>query len=152
VTSAIGSTLVANAVANSRQEAFWGRGVAFPIRTSVQGEVQLSAFQPNIEECIRLILRTDLGERLYRPDFGSRLCELVFAPLNTQTLLLLRLYIEEALEKWEPRIDLIEVVTEPDPLKGRVDITISYTPKDSPDVRSLVYPFYLLPTAPEVTV
>jgi len=130
-----------------REEAFLGRGVAFPIRTTVQGELQLSAYDANIAECIRMILRTDLGERLYRPDFGSRLSELVFAPLNTQTLLLLRLYVEEALEKWEPRIDLVAVTTEPDPQRGRVDIVIRYTPKDSPDVRSLVYPFYLMPTS-----
>lgn len=125
-------------------EAFLGRGVAFPMRMNVQGELALSIYHANIEDCIRLILRTNLGERLYRPDFGSRLSELVFAPLNTQTLLLIRLYIEEALEKWEPRIELLSVTTEPDPLKGRVDITISYTPKGSPDSRSLVYPFYLL--------
>lgn len=143
---------MANAVADLRQEEFWGKGVAFPVRTNVQGELQLSAFQSNIEDCIRLILRTDLGERLYRPDFGSRLSELVFSPLNTQTLLLIRLYIEEALEKWEPRINLISVVTEPDPMKGRVDINISYTPKDSHDVRSLVYPFYLLPASKEAAV
>lgn len=133
----------------NRQEAFWGKGVAFPMRTNVQGELQLSAYRTNIEECIQLILQTDLGERLYRPDFGSRLSELVFDPLNTQTLLLMRLYVEEALEKWEPRIDLISITTEPDPIRGRVDINITYTPKDSPDVRSLVYPFFLLPAATE---
>ncbi|MBE9060434.1 GPW/gp25 family protein [cf. Phormidesmis sp. LEGE 11477] len=130
-----------------REEAFWGRGIAFPIRTTVQGELQLSAYDANIAECIQLILRTDLGERLYRPDFGSRLSELVFAPLNTQTLLLLRLYVEEALEKWEPRINLLAVTTDPDPQQGRVDVLISYTPKDSPDARSLVYPFYLMPAS-----
>ncbi|MEO0458399.1 MAG: GPW/gp25 family protein [Cyanobacteria bacterium P01_A01_bin.114] len=132
------------------QKAFLGKGLAFPMRTNVQGELQLSAYLPNIEESIQLILRTSLGERLYRPDFGSRLSELVFAPLNTQTLLLIRLYVEEALEKWEPRIELVSVTTEPDPIQGRVDITLTYTPKESPDARSLVYPFYLLPAAEEV--
>ena len=86
-----------------------GKGIGFPLKTNVQGSLQLSAEGQNLEESIHLILRTSLGERVYRPDFGSRLSELVFAPLNTNTLLLLRLYVEEALEAWEPRIELDEV-------------------------------------------
>jgi uncharacterized protein len=120
-----------------------GAGLAFPLAVNVQGGVKLSAVEQNIEETIIIILKTDLGERVYRPDFGSRLSELVFEPLNTQTLLLIRLYVEEALEMWEPRIILREVRTDPDPIRGKVDIEIIYQPKDSPDMRSFVYPFYL---------
>lgn len=122
-----------------------GSGIGFPLKTGVSGNLQLSAEGQNLEESIHVILRTSLGERVYRPDFGSRLSELVFAPLNTNTLLLLRLYVEEALDAWEPRIELDEILTDPDPLRGRVDITIRYHPRDSHDSRSLVYPFYLLP-------
>ena len=121
-----------------------GSGFALPLRSSVQGGIQLSAEEPNIEESIVIILRTSLGERVYRPNFGSRLSELVFEPLNIQTLLLIRLYVEEAIETWEPRINLIEVRTDPDPVRGKVDIEIIYEPKDSPDSRSMVFPFYLL--------
>jgi uncharacterized protein len=122
-----------------------GSGVGFPPKTTVSGSLQISAEERNLEESIHLILRTNLGERVYRPDFGSRLSELVFAPLNTSTLLLLRLYVEEALEAWEPRIEIDEISTDPDPVRGRVDITIRYHPTESHDSRSLVYPFYLLP-------
>ncbi|MBM0744570.1 GPW/gp25 family protein [Phormidium sp. CLA17] len=122
-----------------------GSGIGFPLKTGVSGNLQLSAEGQNLEESIHVILRTSLGERVYRPDFGSRLSELVFAPLNTNTLLLLRLYVEEALDAWEPRIELDEILTDPDPMRGRVDITIRYHPRDSHDSRSLVYPFYLLP-------
>lgn len=132
--------------ANTSQENYIGQGIAFPGRMNVQGGFQLSGSYTNIEECILLILRTNIGERVYRPDFGSRLSELVFAPLNTQTLLLIRLYVEEALRQWEPRITLEDVRTDPDPIQGRVDIVINYSPKDIPDRRSLVYPFYLLPS------
>ena len=121
-----------------------GSGFALPLRSSVQGGIQLSAEEPNLEESIMIILRTSLGERVYRPNFGSRLSELVFEPLNIQTLLLIRLYVEEAIETWEPRINLIEVRTAPDPVRGKVDIEVFYQPKDSPDSRSMVFPFYLL--------
>ena len=124
---------------------YLGRGLVFPLKVNLQGSVQLNSDIPNVEDCIRLILGTRLGERVYRPEFGSRLSELVFAPMNTQTLLLMRLYVQEALEMWEPRIIVDGIYTEPDPTKGRVDILIQYHPKDSYDSQSMIYPFYLLP-------
>jgi hypothetical protein len=125
------------------QKDYIGAGLGFPLQVNVQGGVQLSTGTPNIEESIVIILRTDLGERVYRPNFGSRLSELVFEPMNVQTLMLIRLYVEQALEMWEPRIILKEVLADPDPIRGRVDIEIIYQPKNSLDTRSLVYPFYL---------
>ncbi|MEG4395800.1 GPW/gp25 family protein [Microcoleus sp. BROC3] len=125
------------------QKDYIGAGLGFPLQVNVQGGIQLSTGTPNIEESIVIILRTDLGERVYRPNFGSRLSELVFEPMNVQTLMLIRLYVEQALEMWEPRIILKEVRADPDPIRGRVDIEIVYQPKNSLDTRSLVYPFYL---------
>jgi hypothetical protein len=127
----------------SPQEDYIGAGLGFPLQVNVQGGIQLTTGTPNLEESIVIILRTDLGERVYRPNFGSRLSELVFEPMNVQTLMLIRLYVEQALDMWEPRIILKEVIADPDPIRGRVDIEIVYQPKNSLDTRSLVYPFYL---------
>lgn len=124
---------------------FVGVGLAFPISTNVQGSFQLSEGTTNLEESIRIILGTRLGERAYRPNFGSRLSEMMFEPMNTQVLLLIRLHVREAIEMWEPRLVLEDVITEPDPSSGCVSINIDYRPKDSYDVRSLVYPFFLVP-------
>lgn len=134
-----------NEIDDLQEPNYIGAGFRFPVQVNVQGGIQFSAAEPNIEESITIILRTDLGERVYRPNFGSRLSELVFEQLNTQTLMLIRLYVEEALEMWEPRITLKGVRTDPDPIRGKVDIIIEYQPKNSPDTRSLVYPFYLSP-------
>ncbi len=128
----------------SQSPDYIGAGFAFPVRLNVQGSLQLNASTPNLEESIKIILGTKLGERVYRPNFGSRLSELVFEPMNTQTMVLVRLYIEEALKIWEPRITLKNILTIPDPTIGKVDIEILYIPKDSYDSRSMVYPFYLL--------
>jgi uncharacterized protein len=129
----------------SEVQFYLGQGWAFPLQVSIQGNLQLSPAIKSIEESIQIILRTQLGERVYRPDFGSRLGELAFAPMNTQTLLLARLYTQEALEKWEPRIVVDAVNAEPDPVRGRVDIIVEYHPRETHEQRSLVYPFYLLP-------
>ncbi|MEQ9552334.1 MAG: GPW/gp25 family protein [Coleofasciculus sp. G3-WIS-01] len=133
-------------ITNNQPRSYLGRGLSFPLRENLQGSLQLSSDIRNIEESIGLILGTKVGERVYRQNFGSRLSELAFAPMNTQTLLLIRVYVEEAIKMWEPRIVLDGVYTEPDPIRGRVNITIEYHPKDSHDTRSLVYPFYLQPS------
>ncbi|MEH2371977.1 GPW/gp25 family protein [Nostoc sp.] len=122
---------------------YLGTGLSFPLQSNVQGGLKLSAEAQKVKEAIWLILRTDLGERVYRPDFGCRLSELAFAPLNNDTLLRIRIYVLEALKKWEPRIDVDEVRADPDTIAGRVNIVIDYRLKSHPDLYSFVYPFYL---------
>jgi uncharacterized protein len=129
---------------DEQDRGYLGQGLAFPLRLNVQGGLQLSSAAQKVKESIWIILRTSLGERLYRPDFGSRLSELAFEPLNSTTMIQIRLYVVEALEVWEPRIEIDRVATEPDPVRGRVDIQIDYRLKDYPDLHSFVYPFYLV--------
>ncbi|MBW4671314.1 MAG: GPW/gp25 family protein [Cyanomargarita calcarea GSE-NOS-MK-12-04C] len=127
----------------SQQRDYLGTGWSFPMCLSLQGGIQLSSEGQKVKESIWIILRTGIGERVYRPNFGSRLAELAFAPMNSETLILIRLYVLEALEVWETRIIIDEVITEPYPVGGRVDIIINYHLKDQPDIDSFVYPYYL---------
>ncbi|MEY3299093.1 MAG: hypothetical protein RLZZ597_2353 [Cyanobacteriota bacterium] len=129
----------------TKPAAHLGQGWAFPVRTTVQGGIPLSAADQNLMESIRVLLRTRIGERVYRPDYGCRLAEMTFAPMNTDTLLLVRLHVQEALERWEPRIVLDQVLAEPDLENGRVNIVILYQVKETHQRRSVVYPFYLMP-------
>ncbi|MHB9034525.1 MAG: GPW/gp25 family protein, partial [Anaerolineae bacterium] len=78
--------------------------------------------------------------------FGSRLQELVFAPLSPETMGLAELYVQEALTFWEPRIQLLDVIAEVAPEHpAMLLITINYIIKATHDRRSLVYPFYQIP-------
>ncbi|RCJ39068.1 baseplate protein [Nostoc minutum NIES-26] len=126
------------------QPKYLGTGLSFPLQSNVQGGLKLSTEAQKVKESIWLILRTDLGERVYRPDFGCRLSELAFAPLNNDTLLRIRIYVLEALQKWEPRIEVDEVRADPDTITGRVNIIIDYRLMSHPDPYSFVYPFYLV--------
>lgn len=54
------------------------------------------------------ILNTPIGTRVRKPEFGSRLMDLVFEPNDDLLVGLARIYIAEALAKWEPRIEVIE--------------------------------------------
>ena len=64
---------------------FVGAGWAFPLATDATGGVALVVREREIEEAIRLILATAPGERPMRPEFGCRVHDHVFAPINAST-------------------------------------------------------------------
>jgi phage baseplate assembly protein W len=124
-----------------------GKGWTFPVAISGGGGIALSSDTAEIDESIALILETVPGERVMRPNFGCRIHELAFAPLNESTLGLVEQYVREALGWWEPRIEVNEVLPIEelsDPRVGRLVVSIKYTIRSTHDERSLVYPFYLI--------
>ena len=134
-----------NMVNHNKHQEYLGTGLSFPLQVNLQGGFKQSSEAQKVKESILLILQTDLGERVYRPDFGCRLTKLAFEPLNNDTLLRIRIYVLEALQKWEPRIvDVDEVRADPDSVNGRVNIIINYCLKSHADPYSFVYPFYLV--------
>lgn len=126
-------------------EQFLGKGWAFPIGTiDGGGEILLSSEEEKIAEAIHIILCTAPGERLMRPDFGCGIFNYVFAPNNVRTAGLIRFHVEEALNRWEPRIDLEDVQVQPDPGDPAVIlISITYRVKSTDSRYNMVYPFYL---------
>ena len=121
-----------------------GTGVKFPLRFHGDGAVAMSSMEMDIEEAIRIILGTGRGERVMRPDFGCGIHDLVFAPINTGTRLLVRDSVTEALTKYEPRIVLLEVdVSVDEELAGKLQIDIHYRVRETNNEFNLVYPFYL---------
>ena len=128
-----------------RDREFLGQGLAFPLQINQQGGIALARGAHDIEQAIRIVLETQPGERVMRPEFGCRVHELLFAPLNAATRGLAAYYVQQALGRWEPRIDLQEVNTLDDPGRdGVMLIEIKYQIKDTHDERSIVYPFFLM--------
>ena len=129
---------------DARQKAFLGTGWAFPVAAVSGAELDMVDHEEDIRQSIRIILGTAQGERVMRPDFGAGLRRMVFEPVNTTTKALVRHRVEEALIRWEPRIDQITVqVTGGGPL-GRLDIEIHYRVRATNTFYNLVYPFYLV--------
>lgn len=123
---------------------FLGRGWGFPVALGPDDEVNLVADADDIRQSIRLILETDPGERVMRPDFGAGLRRMVFEPINTTTLTLVQHRVENALVTWEPRIDVQNVsVTVADAALGYLRIRIDYVVRATNTFYNLVYPFYL---------
>src|SRR5712692_9588279 len=105
----------------------YGRGISFPPHLGPDGRVAWSEGEANVREAIRIILLTDLGERLLLPDFGGNLGRYLFEPNTVTTRQLIANRITKALEQWEPRILVESVDVEADPDDPQAAIaTINY--------------------------
>ena len=127
----------------SDSRAFLGRGWAFPVATDAAGDIAQAAYEADIEQAVRIILGTEPGERVMRPDFGAGLRGLMFEPMNTTTAALARHRVEQSLIQWEPRIDSVTVAVAVDGPNGRLRIDVSYRIRTTNTFYNLVYPFYL---------
>lgn len=125
---------------------FLGRGWAFPVGVNHRGGIETVSAEADIEQSIRIILETAPGERVMRPEFGCGLHNLVFAPNSPATAGLVAYHVQEALGRWEPRIEVEEIQVAPDPRRPAVLlIEVRYRIRSTNDVRNLVYPFYRIP-------
>lgn len=92
----------------------FGRGISFPVRVGPNGRIAWSAGPDNIREAIRVILLTELEERVMLPQFGGGLRRFLFQPNTVSTHRLIQQTIHQALGRWEPRIDVESVEVEAD--------------------------------------
>lgn len=95
---------------------------------------------------MRLILATAYGERPMRPEFGCAIHDYIFAGTDPSTAAQIAYEVRRSLRRWEPRIDLQDVVVGADDRdRGVLYIDITYLVKGSNDRRNLVFPFYVIP-------
>jgi uncharacterized protein len=133
---------VANDLASSA--GFLGVGWAFPITVTAEGGFKLVSAEDSIEDCVTTILGTSLGERVMRPEFGCGIWELFMEANTTQLHGRVQQRVADALTKWEPRIDVLDVrVDSPAEQKNLLLIRIDYRIRSNNAAYNLVYPFFL---------
>jgi uncharacterized protein len=123
-----------------------GSGVAFPVGVDRRGGIALAPGETDVEQAIRIILSTAPGERPMRPEFGCAIHDYVFDSVDARTLAHLEAAIHDALDRWEPRIEVADIAFDLSEVEvGRLVITISYRLVETNRMRNLVYPFYVIP-------
>jgi uncharacterized protein len=124
---------------------FIGAGWSYPLSIDAGGRIALVTQEREIEQAIRLILGTACGERPMRPDFGCRIHDHLFGPSTPMTAGQIAFDVREALERWEPRIEIKDVSVSFEQVEnGVVYVDITYAVRGLNDPRNLVFPFYVL--------
>jgi phage baseplate assembly protein W len=113
---------------------------------SNRGGIEMVEGQLSVRQAILLLLATRPGERLMRPHYGCNLHHLVFSPNDDTTAGLAIHYVRQAIERWEPRVEVIrldaarpEGGTEP----GRLEIYLEYRVRATLQTERLAYAFDL---------
>jgi phage baseplate assembly protein W len=87
----------------------------------------------HLRQSIRDILTTPVGSRVMRRDYGSRLFQLVDAPVNRRTIVDIYAATIEALLRWEPRITPRRVsIAAAETGRVVIDLEATYTPTGEP--------------------
>lgn len=123
---------------------FLGTGWAFPVLPDPSGRLSYVSDQASIQDCLLVLLQTATGERVMRPDLGTTAPTLVFAPGSPANLRLLENSITDAIQAYEPRVELDSVVAEPTPgQENQVVVSVNYQIRRTNTKANLVFPFYL---------
>ncbi len=126
------------------EDQFIGTGWSFPPAFDLgRACVEMRTGIADIEESLRIIFTTHLGERVMQPQFGAALDQHVFDPMNSSRLSYLEDQIKRAILYHEPRIDAESIAVTPDEREGRLLVAITYRVRGANSRFNFVYPYYL---------
>lgn len=128
---------------------FLGVGISYPFRFTTKGAskigVDTTREEIHVLDSVRQILGTRIGERVMRRDFGSRIHDLVFMPLDDLTATLAVQAVVDDLTKWEPRIIIdmqnVEILVNPREAKLTISMVIEFITTNT--TGNFVFPFFL---------
>ena len=93
-----------------------------------------------VRQAILLLLSTSPGERVMRPEYGCDLHRLIFSPNDDTTAGLAIHYVRRALERWEPRIDILRLdATRCAENPGVLEIVLEYRVRATWQIENLVF-------------
>lgn len=82
------------------------------VKTPVGSQLAKINNEDSVNQSLRNLIKTNLGERLFQPDIGSDVNALLFENLDPTISAKLEFYIKNVIEKNEPRINLLQISVE----------------------------------------
>ena len=127
---------------------FLGTGWAFPPSFDVvTGAVEMVSDLNDINESLKILLSTSLGERVMQPGYGCNLNDYMFDNLNSDLIGIIKHHVETSILYYEPRIvaEKVTVTTADsfDLIEGRFTITVEYFVPATNSRFNFVYDYYL---------
>ena len=98
-----------------------------------------------IARSIRNIVFTQPGEKFFNPEFGSRVSESLFEVVDEVSTIAIRDEIRSSIINYEPRVNLLDVLVNPNPDDNEMNVTITYEIVGI-DIPPQQLDFVLLPT------
>ena len=99
--------------------------VKFPYRFESRGRTAGADEADHIRDLIEQVLFTHPGERVMRPDFGSGLLQLVFAPNSEVLAATTQVLVQSSLQRWLGEWVLVESV-QVEAVDSTLRVTVQY--------------------------
>jgi uncharacterized protein len=97
------------------------------LHVSPTGGLAMVAGDAAVRQSILLLLSTRPGERVMRPLYGCELHRILFWPNDNTTAGLAIHYVRQAVERWEPRVQILRVDADRNAMDAtRLDIRLEY--------------------------
>lgn len=100
--------------------------IDYPFHLDLRGRTASADQEAHVRDLIEQVLFTAPGERVNRPDFGSGLMQLVFAPNSDELATATQFLVQGALQQWLGdliQVEAAEVMSEDATLR----VTVRYT-------------------------
>ena len=104
--------------------------IDFPFHFDARGHTAATGDDDHIRDMVEQLLFTSPGERVNRPDFGSGLLQLVFAPNSPELAAALQFTVQAALQRWLSdviQVQALEVTSEDSKLRVLVQYVVRRT-------------------------
>jgi hypothetical protein len=104
--------------------------IAFPYQFDAQGRTRQRDEAAHIRDLIEQVLFTAPGERVNRPDLGSGLLQLLFAPNSDELATATQFLVQGALQRWLGdliTVEAVEVESEDSTLRVSVQYIVRST-------------------------
>ena len=108
--------------------------INYPYQIDGRGRTAVATEEAHIRQMIEQVLFTRPGERVNRPDFGSGVMQLVFAPNSDELATATEFLVQGALQQWLGDLIQVEAVE----IKGEeatLQVTIQYVIRRSQERR-----------------
>jgi len=99
--------------------------IDYPLHFDSRGRTAEAGDDKHIRDLVEQVLFTSPGERVNRPDFGSGLLQLVFAPTSDEQATATQFLVQGALQQWLGdliQVEAVEVVSE----DSTLEVTVQY--------------------------
>ena len=89
----------------------------------------------SVKNNIRLLLKTEKGERLFQPNLGLALRRFLFEQINEDTNILIENEIVDTFEKWVPFVEIRELDVNTQPInsdRNQIKIKVTFNIRRAP--------------------
>lgn len=123
---------------------FLGTGWSFPPQFNKHtGTVELLSNEEDIQNSLKVLLCTRVGERIMQPSYGCNMDVLLFEPINESLITYIKDLVFTAIYYFEPRVNPENVTVEATEEVGLVLVKVDYSVRSTNSRHNLVFPYYL---------